>query len=102
GGRARGVEAVPMIVGEGPPTAGSAATLDDLFRRAGVRNPDAVALVDPPNRADFTDGQPRTLTFAQADRAISMLAAKLRALGLQTDTLVAVQLPNHGERLRAF
>lgn len=91
-----------MIVGEGPPTAGSAATLDDLFRRAGVRNPDAVALVDPPNRADFTDGQPRTLTFAQADRAISMLAAKLRALGLQTDTLVAVQLPNTVESLVAL
>ena len=75
-----------MILGEGSRTAGTAATLDDLFRRAGVRHPDAIALADPPNRAKFTDGAPRTLSFAQADRAIAAFAAKLRGLGLQTDT----------------
>ena len=69
-------------------------TLDDLFRRAGVRNPDALALADPPNRESFTDGAPRRLTFAQADRAISAFAAKLRRLSLPTDTVVAIQLPN--------
>ena len=69
-------------------------TLDDLFRRAGVRNPDALALADPSNRESFTDGAPRRLTFAQADRAISAFAAKLRRLGLPTDTVVATQLPN--------
>ena len=37
-----------MILGEGIRTAGTAATLDDLFRRAGVRHPDALALADPP------------------------------------------------------
>ena len=41
-----------MILGEGSRTAGTAATLDDLFRRAGVRHPDAIALADPPNRED--------------------------------------------------
>jgi hypothetical protein len=91
-----------MILGERRHTAGSAATLDDLFRRAGVRRPDAVALADPPNREEFTDGAPRTLTFAEADRAISALAARLRGLGLQTDTLVAIQLPNTVESLVAL
>ena len=38
---------------------GGRATLDDLFRRAAARRPDAIALIDPPNRASFTDGQPR-------------------------------------------
>jgi len=88
-----------MILGESRHTAGSAATLDDLFRRAGVRHPDAIALVDPPNREEFTDSAPRTLTFAEADRAISALAARLRGLGLQTDAPVAVQLPNTVEGL---
>jgi hypothetical protein len=74
--------------------AGSRATLDDLFRRAAVRNIDAVALADPPNRESFADGVPRKLTYAQADRAISATAAKLRRLGLQTDAVVAMQLPN--------
>jgi len=91
-----------MILGEGNRTAGTAATLDDLFRRAGVRHPDVLALADPPNRGAFTDGSPRTLSFAQADRAISALAAKLRHLGLQTDTVVAIQLPNTVESIVAF
>ena len=69
-------------------------TLDDLFRRAAVHDPDALALCDPPNRPSFTDGEPRRLTYAQTDRAISALAAKFCRAGLQADTLVAIQLPN--------
>jgi len=83
----------------GQEASGSAAgpsgpTLDDLFRRAAVHDPAALALCDPPNRADFTDGAPRRLTYAEADRAISALAARLCRAGLQADTLVAIQLPN--------
>jgi len=91
-----------MILGEGIRTAGTAATLDDLFRRAGVRNPDAIALADPPNREAFTDGAPRILSFAETDRAISAFAARLRQLGLQTDTVIAIQLPNTVESIIAF
>ena len=91
-----------MILGEGNRMADSAATLDDLFRRAGVRHPDALALADAPNREDFTDGPPRTLTFAEADRAISAFAAKLRHIGLRTDAIVALQLPNTVESIVAF
>jgi hypothetical protein len=91
-----------MILGEGNRMAGPAATLDDLFRRAGVRHPDALALADPPNREAFTDGAPRALSFAQADRAISAFAARLRGLGLRTDTVVALQLPNIVESIVAL
>ncbi len=73
---------------------GQRATLDELFRRAGVRDSNAIALIDPPNRESFTDGAPRQLSFAQADRAISALAAKLCRLGLRADTVVAIQLAN--------
>jgi non-ribosomal peptide synthetase component E (peptide arylation enzyme) len=73
---------------------GGRATLDDVFRRAATRNPDALALADPPNRGKFTDGTPRRLTYAQADRAISAIAGRLRRLGLQTDSIVGIQLPN--------
>jgi non-ribosomal peptide synthetase component E (peptide arylation enzyme) len=83
-----------MIVG----TASDArTTLDDLFRRAAVRNPDAVALADPDDRAHFTDGEARQLNYAQADRIIWSIAARLRALGLATDSVVGVQLPNTAE-----
>lgn len=60
-----------MILGENPRAVGTAATPDDLFRRAGVRHPESLALADPPNRQGFTTGVPRTLSFAQTDRAIS-------------------------------
>ncbi len=69
-------------------------TLDELFRRAGVRRPDALALIDPPNAAEITGSQPRRLTYAQADRAISAFAARLRALRLPPDSVVAIQLAN--------
>src|SRR3569623_1955087 len=78
----------------GTAAAASGPTLDDLFRRAAVHDPSAVALRDAPNRPDFTDGAPRRLTYAEADRAISTLAARLCRAGLQADTLVAIQLPN--------
>jgi hypothetical protein len=81
---------------------GSHASLDDLFRRAGVRGPQAPALADPPNRAAFTGGAPRRLTYAQADRAISAFAARLRRLGLATDTVVALQLANTVESVIAL
>lgn len=91
-----------MILGEGARTTATAATLDDLFRRAGVRHPDALALADPPNREEFTDGAPRALSYTQADRAISALATRLRGMGLQTDNVVAMQLPNTVESIVAF
>jgi hypothetical protein len=78
------------------------ATLDDMFRRALQRRPDALALIDPPDRASFTDGPVRRLTYAQADRAISTLAARLKSFGLPTDSVVAIQLPNTVESVIAL
>lgn len=91
-----------MILGEVSRTADTAVTLDDLFRRVSVRDPDALALADLPNGKDFTEGAPRSLSFAQTDRAISAPAEKLRGFGLQTDTVVAMQLPNTVESIVAF
>jgi hypothetical protein len=78
------------------------ATLDDLFRRTVAARPDALALIDPPDRLSFTDGPVRRLTYAQADRAISALAARLRGFGLPTDSVVAIQLPNTVESVIAL
>ncbi|MGB8402046.1 AMP-binding protein [Bradyrhizobium sp.] len=69
-------------------------TLDGLFKRVLARRPDALALVDPHNKPRIT-GQPRKrLTFAQADRAISALAAHFIESGLPANSVIAVQLPN--------
>jgi hypothetical protein len=86
----------------GNEAADSRTTLDALFRRAAIRNVDTIALADPPNRASVTGDAPRQLTYAQADRAISAFASRLRQLGLQTDTVVALQLPNTVESVIAL
>lgn len=91
-----------MILSDAEHSDMSRTTLDDLFRRAGVRHADRLALVDPPNRAAFVGGAPRALTFAQADRAISALAARLCGLGLYSDTVVAIQLANTVESVIAL
>ena len=69
-------------------------TLDVLFQRLLARQPDAMALVDPLNKANITGQPPKRLTFAQADRAISALAAHFIESGLPANSVIAVQLPN--------
>src|SRR5580704_6422454 len=69
-------------------------TLDGLFRRILARQPDALALLDPLNKPRVTGQPPKRLTFAQADRAISALAAHFIEAGLPANSVVAVQLPN--------
>jgi AMP-binding enzyme len=69
-------------------------TLDGLFRRLLARRPDAPALADPPDKRRVTGDLPQRLTFAEADRAISALAAHFVEAGLPAGSVVAVQLPN--------
>jgi hypothetical protein len=73
---------------------GARTTLDALLRRAAVRRPDALALIDAPNRESFTDGNPGRLTFAEADRMVSAIAGRLRRMGLRTDCVVGIQIAN--------
>src|ERR1700674_2270746 len=69
-------------------------TLDGLFRRILARKPDALALLDPLNKQRITGQAPKRLTFAQADRAISALAAHFIEAGLPANSVIAIQLPN--------
>ena len=69
-------------------------TLDGLFRRVLARQPDALALIDPLNKPRVTGQAPKRLTFAQADRAISALAAHFIESGLPVNSVIAIQLPN--------
>jgi hypothetical protein len=85
-----------------PANTGVDASLDDLFRAAAARRPDAIALVDPPNRASFTDGAARRLTYAQADRMISAIAGRLRQMNLHADAVVGLQIANTVESVLTF
>jgi AMP-binding enzyme len=69
-------------------------TLDALFGRILARKPRELALVDPGNKMRVTGQLPRRLTYEQADRAISALAAHFIESGLPAHSVIAVQLPN--------
>src|SRR5256885_2890414 len=77
-----------------PPHPNASPTLDILFQRILARQPDALALLDPVNKQRVTGKPPKRLTFAQADRAISALAAHFIEAGLPANSVIAVQLPN--------
>ncbi|PWF80879.1 AMP-dependent synthetase, partial [Kocuria rosea] len=68
-------------------------TLDTLFKRTLARQPEALALVDPLNKQRVTGQTRKRLTYAQADRAISAIAAHFVEIGLPANTVIAVQLP---------
>ena len=68
-------------ISQHPPQHGSRISIDELFRQVAARRPDAIALADAPNRLRFTDGAPRRLTFAQADRMVSAIARLPKATG---------------------
>lgn len=69
-------------------------TLDGLFRRILARQPDAIALIDPADKLRVTGQPPARLTYAQADKAISALAAHFTAAGLPANAVIALQLAN--------
>jgi hypothetical protein len=69
-------------------------TLDTLFQRILARKSDVLALVDPANKARITGQPPKRLSYADADRAISALAAHFVDSGLPAHSVIAVQLPN--------
>lgn len=69
-------------------------TLDVLFQRILARKPQALALIDPPNKQRITGQPQRSLTYAEADRAISALAAHFTEAGLPSHSVIAIQLPN--------
>jgi len=69
-------------------------TLDGLFQRILARKPEGLALLDPLNKQKITGQLPKRLSFAEADRAISALAAHFIEAGLPSNSVIAVQLPN--------
>ncbi|MEJ2487603.1 MAG: class I adenylate-forming enzyme family protein [Anaerolineales bacterium] len=69
-------------------------TILDLFLAHVANQPENVAIVDPPNRASFTVGEPQRLTYGEMNAAVERLALALTDAGIKKDDIVMVQLPN--------
>jgi hypothetical protein len=93
-----------MILGDqaganAPANGADSVSIDDVFRSHAQRRPDVLALIDAANRETFTDGKPRRLTYAAADRVVTAIAGRLQQMGLPTDSVIAIQLPNVAENI---
>lgn len=81
------------------PLNSSRVTVDEVLRCLARQRPDAPALVDAENRQSFTDGKPRRLSYAEADRTVAAIARRLRSMELPTDSVIGIQLPNIVENI---
>ena len=77
-------------------------TVDALFQRTAAAGGDALALVDPPNRAALDGQPPERLTWTQVRDRVEQAAAAFLAIGLVKDDIVAVQLPNTVDAVIVF
>jgi len=69
-------------------------TLIDYFKEHVNKLPDALCLVDPPNKEALVGLKPERLTYRELDRAVDATAEALIAKGIKKDDIIIVQLPN--------
>ena len=69
-------------------------TLWDVFARNLQERPDAEAVVDAPNRAEFAHGAPRRLRWRDLADEIDRLCLVLLEQNIHRDDIVVVMLPN--------
>lgn len=69
-------------------------TIDGMFRATAARRGDALAMVDPANRAALAGGEPRRLSWREIDSEVTALAARLIDAGVRRGDTVGVQLAN--------
>ena len=69
-------------------------TLYSLFEDACNESGECEALVDAPNRNEFTSGQPKRLTFNQIRIEVDRYASIFYEAGFRKDDKVILQLPN--------
>ncbi len=77
-------------------------TVADLFARAAAVDPARIAVIDPANRAALGLGEPRRLTYAELDSAVTAMAAQLVRTGLGQGDVAIAQLPNTWEGVALY
>ena len=80
----------------------TAETIDGLFRSRVAERPDALAVVDPPNKGDLMASGALRCTWAELDSLVEGSAAVLAERGISAGDVVGVQLPNSVELVQAF
>ncbi len=69
-------------------------TIAEIFIETALRQPDALAVADPPNLASICGLAPRRWSWARLLQEVGRLTAFLHAQGLRKDDVLVAQLPN--------
>jgi acyl-CoA synthetase (AMP-forming)/AMP-acid ligase II len=69
-------------------------TIDGMFRATAARRGDALALVDPANRAVLAGDAARRVTWREVDSEVTALAARLAEAGVRRGDTIGIQLAN--------
>ena len=77
-------------------------TMWDLFAAHRSKQPDAEAVADAPNRAEFAHGAPQRWSWAQLGEQVDRFSLMLLEQGLQRDDVVVVMLPNCVEQFVVY
>lgn len=77
-------------------------TLWDLFVLNLRERPDAEAVVDAPNRADFAHGTPRRLSWAALADEVDRFCLLLLNQGIRRDDVLVMQMPNCVEQFVVY
>lgn len=77
-------------------------TLWDLFRQNLHQRPQAEAVVDAINRADFAHGAPQRLTWSRLAEAVDRFCHLLLELGMRRDAVLLMQQPNCVEQFVVY
>jgi acyl-CoA synthetase (AMP-forming)/AMP-acid ligase II len=72
-------------------------TLDDVFRLNAKINPERCALIDPPDRMTWTNGEVRRLSYRELDQMVDNFAELLQSSGVSAGDIIVTQLPNTHE-----
>ncbi|MDH6679801.1 acyl-CoA synthetase [Rhodococcus sp. LBL1] len=77
-------------------------TVQQLFADRVRERGSQLAVVDPVNKAEYVDGLPRRVTWAELAAEVDRLAAVLLDAGVRAGDVVGVQLPNTVEQVVVF
>ena len=77
-------------------------TLWALFERNLAATPDAEAVVDAPNRADFAHGLPQRWSWARLGEQVDRFCVLLAEAGVERDQVLALQMPNTVEQFVVY
>jgi acyl-CoA synthetase (AMP-forming)/AMP-acid ligase II len=77
-------------------------TLDQIVAKNAENRPDHPAVVDFSDRAEWTAGTGEFVTWKELQLRVEALAAFFAAVGLQPDTVVALQMPPTVDAIVAF